>query len=181
MTPALMAPIPAASDSAVAATATPSRRSLREALREEAGAALIELAFIMAFLGLPLFMGTVHFGWLAVDSIIVSNAAHAGAEYAMTSSTFAEDSANVITAAQDDAYGLGGSLTVTPTVFYVCSTAIGGTQYSTQAAANTACSSSHSLQFVQVVASIAVTPPCKFPGAANTVTLSSTSIMEVEE
>jgi Flp pilus assembly protein TadG len=168
-------------DAANSAPATPSRRGLRDALREETGAALIELAFIMAFLGLPLFMGTVHFGWLAMDSIIVANAAHAGAEYGMTSSTFAQDAATVTTAAQDDAFGLGSSLTVTPTVFYVCSTAIGGTQYTTQAAANTACSSSHALQFIQVIASVAVTPPCSFPGVPNTVTLTSTSIMEVEE
>jgi Flp pilus assembly protein TadG len=142
----------------------------------------VELGLMLALVGVPLFLGVVHFAWLLADSIIVANAAHAGAEYAMTSSTFAEDTANIRTAAQQDALAFGTNLTVTPTIFYACSNAISGTQYTTQAAANTGCTgSSHALEFIQVVASASVTPPCTLPGFASTVTLSSTSIMEVEE
>lgn len=150
-------------------------------LRDDAGSALIELALTLGILGVPLLMGTVHFSILLIDSIIISNAAHAGAEYGMVSATYASDTSYIQTAAQEDASGLGTTLTVTPTVFYVCSTAIAGTQYSTQSAATAACSSSHALEFLQVVASATVTPVLGFPGFPNSVNLSSTSIMEVEE
>jgi len=161
------------------------RRVLRaqlRLLRDDAGGALIELGLMLAIVGVPLLLATAHFAVLLTDSIIVANAAHAGAEYGMQSATFAGDTAYIQTEAQDDS-GMGSNLTVTPTVFYVCSTAIGGTQYSTHAAATAACSggNTHALEFLQVIASATVTPAVQVPGFANTVTLSSTSIMEVEE
>jgi Flp pilus assembly protein TadG len=157
-------------------------RSGLQRLRDETGSALIEFAFTFAILGVPLLLGTVHFSILLIDSMIVANAAHAGAEYGMQSSTYAADATDGIqTAAQEDASGLGTTLTVTPTIFYVCSTAISGTQYTTQSAATTACSSSHALEFLKVAASASVTPVLGFPGFPSTVTVSSNSIMEVEE
>jgi Flp pilus assembly protein TadG len=160
------------------------RRILRlrcRKLRDESGSALIELALTLGILGVPLLLGTVHFSILLIDSIIVSNAAHAGAEYGMASATYASDTSYIVTAAQEDASGLGSTLNVTPTIFYVCSAAIAGTQYTTESAATSACTSSHALEFLQVVASSSVTPVLAMPGFAKTVTLSSTSIMEVEE
>src|ERR1035441_5836107 len=107
-------------------------RSQLRPLRDEAGSALVELGLMLAILGVPLLLTTAHFAILLTDSIIVANAAHAGAEYGMQSATFAGDTAYIQTEAQDDS-GMGTNLTVTPTVFYACSTAIGGTQYSTHA------------------------------------------------
>ncbi len=152
-------------------------------LRAEGGSALIELGLILGFLGIPLFLGVGHFGVLLLDSIEITNAAHAGAEYAMRSSTFAEENPGIIAAAQNESSRIASNLTVTPTIFYACSNAIGGTQYATQTLANAACTggSSHSLEFIQVVASATITPPVKAPGFANSVTISSTSVMEVEE
>jgi hypothetical protein len=152
-------------------------------LRAEAGSALVELGLMLGFLGVPLLLGVGHFGVLLLDSIEITNAAHAGAEYAMRSSTFAEENPGIIAAAQNESSRIASNLTVTPTIFYACSNAIGGTQYSTQTLANAACTggSSHSLEFIQVIASATVTPPVKAPGFANSVTLSSTSVMEVEE
>jgi Flp pilus assembly protein TadG len=163
----------------------PRRRAFRmrcTQLRDESGSALIELAFTLSLVGIPLLLCTVHFSTLLIDSISVANAAHAGAEYGMQSSTNAADGSDGIqTAATEDASGLGTTLTVTPTTFYVCSTAIAGTQYTTAALAATPCTSSHVLEFVKVVASANVTPILSVPGFPNTVNLSSTSIMEVEE
>ena len=155
----------------------------RVELRAETGSAFVELGLMLAFLGVPLFLGVGHFGVLLLDSIEITNAAHAGAEYAMRSSTFAEENAGIIAAAQNESSRIASNLTVTPSIFYACSNAIGGTQYSTQTLANAACTggSSHSLEFIQVVASATITPPVKAPGFANSVTLSSTSVMEVEE
>ena len=153
------------------------------ASRNETGSAIVELGLMLAFLGVPLLLATSYFGVLLLDQIEVSNAAHAGAMYAMTSSTFAEDTANIQAAAQAETNRFGSNLTVTPSIYYACSNAISGTQYSTQALANAACTggSSHSLEFVSVTASASVTPPGSFPGQASTVSVSSTSVMEVEE
>jgi Flp pilus assembly protein TadG len=152
-------------------------------LRDEEGSALVELGFIMSLLGIPLFLGTIYFATLLMDQIEIDNAAHAGAIYAMTSSTFAEDSSNIVTAAQEETPRIGSNLSVSSSIYYVCSTAISGTQYSTQSAATTACTggTSHSLEMIQVTVSASVTPVATFPGLAKTPTLSSTSIMEVEE
>jgi Flp pilus assembly protein TadG len=154
-----------------------------KALAGEAGNALVEVALVLSILGVPLLTGTIYFGQLLLDSVIITNAAHAGAEYGMTSSTIAQDNSDIVTAAQQEATGLGATLSVTPTVYYACSTAIGGTQYSTQSAANTACTggTNHALQFIQVTASATVSPAYALPGLAKSVTLSSTSVQEVEE
>jgi Flp pilus assembly protein TadG len=153
------------------------------ALRNESGSAVVELGLMLAFLGVPLLLAASYFGILLIDQIEVTNAAHAGAMYAMTSSTLAEDTANIKAAAQAETNRFGSNLTVTPSIYYACSTAIGGTQYSTQTLANNACTggTSHSLEFISVAASASVTPPGSFPGHAKTVTVSSTSVMEVEE
>lgn len=151
-------------------------------LRDEGGSAVVEMALTLSIIGVPLLLGTAHFSVLLINSIVVENAAHAGAEYGMQSATYAGDTSYIITAAQDDA-GIGTALTVTPTIFYACSSAIGGTQYSTHAAANTACTGglNHALEFIQVVASADVTPTAKLPGFPNTVTITRKTIMEVEE
>ncbi|HEV2618504.1 MAG TPA: TadE/TadG family type IV pilus assembly protein [Acidobacteriaceae bacterium] len=155
--------------------------NVRGRVSDESGSALVEVALTMSLLGAPLLLATVHFSILLIDSMIVSNAAQAGAEYGMTSATYASDTSYIQTAAQDDASGLGAALTVTPTIFYACSNAIGGTQYATQSAANTGCTSGHALEFLQVAARATVTPILSVPGLAKSVTLTSTSIMEVEE
>jgi Flp pilus assembly protein TadG len=152
-------------------------------LGDNAGAALVELALMLSLLGVPLLLGTTYFAVLLLDNVEVSNAAHTGAMYGMTSSTFAEDSAGIIGAAQAETSRFGSNLSVTPSVYYACSNALGGTQYTTQAAANAACTggSSYALQFVRVLVSASVTPPGKFPGFPKTFILKSVSIMQVEE
>jgi Flp pilus assembly protein TadG len=152
-------------------------------LREDSGSSLVEVALCISLVGLPLLVGTVELGSMMYGSIEVSNAAHAGSEYGMMSSTFAADSAGIISAAQGEATDFGAKLTVTPTVYFACSQAVGGTQYTTQTAANAACTGTlnHSLEFVQVSTSTSVTPPIRCPGLASSYTLVGMSVMEVEE
>jgi Flp pilus assembly protein TadG len=116
-------------------------------------------------------------------SIEVSNAAHAAAMYGMISSTFAANSSGMTTAAQNEATDLGTNLTVTPNVYLRLLQCNGGTQYTTQSAANTACNSgtNHTLEFVQVNTSVSVTPPIRCPGLPATYTLTGSSTMEVQE
>jgi hypothetical protein len=120
---------------------------------------------------------------LIYGSIEVSNAAHAGAMYGMQNATLAGESSGITAAAQTEASDFGANLTVTPTTYYACSAALGGTQYSTQSAATAACTGSgnHSLEFVQVAVSAPVTSPFNCPPLPASFTLRSISVMEVEE
>jgi Flp pilus assembly protein TadG len=150
--------------------------------REERGDALVEMALVVSFVLFPMLVGTVELGMIVFDSIEISNAAHAGAMYGMMSSTYAANSTGITTAAQSEAPEFGTNLGVTTSVYYACSLALGGTQYSTQSAANTGCTgtSNHSLEFVKVLTSATVTPPIRCPGLPTTFTLRGFSSMEVE-
>jgi Flp pilus assembly protein TadG len=151
-------------------------------MRAETGGALVEMALCIPLLGAPVLIGTAETGMALYDSIEVSNAAHAGTAYGMMSSTYAASSSGMIAAAQAEAPDVSG-LSVTPTTYYACSQTIAGTQYTSQAAANTACtgSSNHSLEFVQVITSATVPIPFRVPGLPTSFYLASTSVMEVEE
>ncbi len=150
-------------------------------LRDEGGGALVELAVVLSIVGVPLLLGTVYTASLLYDSIEVSNAAHAGALYGMVGHNDAADGPGITAAARGEATDFGANLVVTPTVFYACASAVDGAQYATAAAASSPCASSHTLQFIQVVASVPVTPLGSVPGMQHTVNLSSTSIMMVQE
>jgi len=150
--------------------------------RDESGSSLVELALMISLAGLPLVTGTVELGSMVYDSIEVSNAAHAGAMYGMMSLSFAGDTSGITTAARGEAPDFGTAVVVTPTLYYACSSSIAGTQYSTLAAANAACTGSvnHSLAFVKVTTSLIVTPPIRLPGLPASYTLVGVSVMEVE-
>ena len=155
-------------------------------LRSDSGSALVELALIVSFLGIPLLVGTAEMGILVYSSIEVSNAAHAAAMYGMQSLTFASNTAGMTTVARAEATDFGTAMTVTPTTYYACSSAVGGTQYSganAQSNAAAACTGgfNHALQFVQVNTSVAVTLHVRLPILAATYTLVGSSVMEVEQ
>lgn len=157
---------------------------LRQGIRGNAGNATLELSLSLSLLGVPLLLGTYESAIVVHDSIEVTNAAHAGAMYGMVSSSYASDNSGITTAAQDEASDFGAGLTVTPTTYYACSSALNGTQYSTQAAASAACPSgatNHYLQFVQVATSATLSLPVHMASLPSTITLSGTSVMEVEE
>jgi hypothetical protein len=141
------------------------------------------MALCIPLVGAPILIGTVESGMVLYDSIELSNAAHAGTAYGMMSSTFAANSSGMTAAARAEAGDLGSLLNVTPTSYFACSQAIAGTEYATQAAANSGCTgaSNHSLEFVQVTTTAAVAVPFRVPGVPNTFNLSATSVMEVEE
>jgi Flp pilus assembly protein TadG len=155
----------------------------RRMVRAENGGALVEMALCIPLLGAPVLIGTVETGMALYDSIEVSNAAHAGAAYGMMSSTFAADSNGMTAAAKGEAADLGSLLIVTPTTYYACSQSIAGAQYTSQSAANSACTgtSNHSLEFVQVNTSATVPIPFRVAGLPTSYTLTATSVMEVEE
>ena len=155
-------------------------------LRGDSGNAMIELALVMSFLGVPLLVGTSEIGTIVYDSVEISNAAHAGALYGMQSLTYASNTSGMTTAAQDEAADFGSALSVTPSSYYACSLAVNGTKYTgtnAQSNATTACTGGtyHALEFVQVLTSTTVTPPIHAPGLPTSFTLTGTSVMEVEQ
>ena len=156
------------------------------ALRSDSGSALVELALVVAVLGVPLLLGTAQMGSVIYDSIEVSDAANVGAMYGMRSATYAVDTTDITTAAQADAPDFGTKLGVTPTTYYVCALAVTGTQYTGSSAkqnATAGCTGTgnHALQFVQVNTSATVTPIIHCPGLPSSFTLTGQSAMEVEQ
>jgi TadE-like protein len=156
-------------------------------LRDQGGSAVVELAVVVSLLGVPLLLGTGQMGLIVYDSIEVSHAAAVGAAYGMQSLTFAADTTQIIAAARAEASDFTGTtLTVTPTTYYVCSSAITGTQYTgtnAQANAVSACTGSNNraVEMVQVNTSAVVTPKVHCPGLPASFTLAGSSVMEVEQ
>jgi Flp pilus assembly protein TadG len=149
-------------------------------LLRQTGGALVETAFVVGILVVPLILGTTDMAAMMYASIEISNAAHAGALTAMSGT--ATNSA-IQTAAQAEAGDfLASNVTATPSAYYACSAAEGGTQYTTLALATAGCTGTgnHTIHFVQVVVSAPVTLPFSCCGLASPVTLSATSVMEVE-
>lgn len=153
----------------------------RRLWREDRGDALVEMALVISMVLFPLLVGTVELGVLVYDSIEIANAAHAGAMYGMMSSTYAANSTGIQSAAQGEASDFNSSLGVQSSVYFACSSAPAGTQYSTQSTATAGCtgSSNHSLQFVKVTTSATISPPIRCPGLPTSLTLRGSSVMEV--
>ncbi len=156
-------------------------------LRDQKGSAVVELAVVISLLGVPLLLGTGQMGLIVYDSIEVSNAAYVGAEYGMQSLTFAANTSQITAAARAEASDFTGTtLTVTPTTYYACATAIGGTQYTgtnaqTNAVAACTGSGNRAVEFVKVATSAVVTTKVHCPGLPASFTLAGASVMEVEQ
>jgi Flp pilus assembly protein TadG len=152
-------------------------------LRNDSGNSIVELALVLSLFGVPMLVGTAETAIVVYDSIEVSNAANAAASYGMLSSTNASDMPQIRAVAQAEASDLGNNLTATPTAYYACSSALDGTQYSSQSDAVNACTGAgnHPLEFIKVTTSASITPPIGFPGLPKSLTLSGSSVMEVEE
>jgi hypothetical protein len=165
------------------------RRGLHRAatllLRTE-GAALIETAMVFTFIGVPLMIGTAEIGQVTFDSIAIANAAVAGAIYGSQGTTNAADSSGITSAAQAEGVDAGVTITVTPTVFYVCSNAITGTKYTganAESNAASACTGTgvRPLEFIGVATSGSVAPAVKLAGLATSFSLHGYSAMEVAQ
>lgn len=162
-------------------------RAISRILANTTANATLEMALTISILGAPLLLGTAAVGFLIYDSIEVSNAAHAGAAYGMLSDAFAHNTTQISAVAHAEASDLGANLTVaTPTIFFACSAAINGAQFSTSDQAETACgnsgiSSNQPLEFIQVNTAASVPPIFQFPGLPKQWILRGQSVMMVQE
>lgn len=142
---------------------------------DEEGQDMVELALVAPILIL-LFTGIYVLGYYAYYAIEVRNAAHAGAIYAMQSSTTATDTGNITLYSQRDVPEK--NITVTPSNYYVCLGALNGTHYTAATDAAASCTSYQMM--VRVQTSLALDTPLAVPGLPASITLSGNSVMEVQ-
>jgi Flp pilus assembly protein TadG len=176
------------------------RRPLRgpEDLRSQWGQALLEVALMLPFL-LLLALGAIELGRFAYVSILVGNAARAGAAYGAQSGATSVDAPGIITTADNDFLQNGqlvSTLTVTSSVSCGCdnagtvtvgfTTAAGCSDATSPGLAATisACvpptGSGHWVAMVSVTASGTFTSLFSYPGIPSSITVSKTATMRVQ-
>ena len=143
------------------------------ARNSERGMAIVEFAILVPAL-MMLLIGLVEMGRFAYYSIIVANAARAGAQYGAQSLATAADSNGMTQAALNDGQNITGLSVPTPPSNF-CQCADGGA--STCEA--TDCSSSHRLTYVQVDTRGTYSSLFNYPGLPSTFTVNSQAIMQV--
>jgi Flp pilus assembly protein TadG len=153
-------------------------------LRSQSGQSLVELALLTPLL-LLLLIGTVEMGRYAYISILVANAARAGAAYGAQSLRQSVDLTDIQTAADNDFQNNGlitSSLTVTSSTSCGCDS--GGTIAS--AGCNNPpnvtagmCTAGHWVVMVSVTASGTFTSLFKYPGIPQSLAMTHTATMRV--
>lgn len=141
--------------------------------RDENGASLVEMAFMLPLFVLLLF-GGVDFGRGFYMVTEVAGAAHAGAVYGSQNPT---DTSGMTTAAQDAAPDVPNLSVTTPT--YGCECAIASSTYvaSCPTASKPACTSSNLVYLVTVTVTATYTPLFKWPGIPSSMPFSTTAQM----
>jgi Flp pilus assembly protein TadG len=154
-------------------------RSRRAACRgRERGQSLVELAFVLPLL-LLLLVGIIEIGRFAFYSILVANAARAGAQYGAQSLATAADTTGISTAGTNDAPGViaPNTLTVSSTQSCGCSSAALG-----PCGALAICvPPDHPLVYVKVTATGSFNSLFNYPGLPGTITVTSVEEMRVAQ
>ena len=150
-------------------------RGLGSLIRDRRGNVCIEMAFLVSFL-LVLVMGAYDFGRLAMEQSTVTQAARAGAQFAVLDQGNATDDASMIQAARDEADD--PTLQVDPRNFCRCP----NTSVELDCSTNPICADG---QYAPVYVEVTVTDTLDmlfdYPGlpGTDTYTLTSTSTMRV--
>jgi Flp pilus assembly protein TadG len=160
-------------------------RTLPRILRSQSGQSLVELALLTPIL-LLLVVGTVEMGRYTSLSILVGNAARAGAEYGAQNPTTAGDSAGIQNAAMADLKDISGFKTQpTVTSTFVCGCDNGGTiipSPETFAACSVTCNvGAHLVTSVQVTVTGTFSSMFNYPGIPSPLTITSTATERVAE
>jgi Flp pilus assembly protein TadG len=139
-------------------------------LRDENGASLVELAFVLPLFPLLLF-GAIDFGRAFYVSVEIVGAAQAAAAYGSQNPT---DTTGMQNAAQEDAPNVPNLSVGTST--YGCECA-DGTSYSPSCSVKPACSSNNEIQRVNVTVTGTYSPLIPWPGVPSSMSLSSSASM----
>lgn len=149
-------------------------------LAEDRGTSVLEMALLTPLL-LLLLLGIIEIGRYAELSILVQNAARAGAQYAAENVVNAANgnSANVTLAAENDAQGIQSSMTVTSQSLCGCA---GTVPTAGQCLMPPDCSSSgHLLVYVQVQTSGTFHSLFNYPGIPSPITVNGMAQMRVAQ
>jgi Flp pilus assembly protein TadG len=158
-------------------------RTLRRILHGQSGQSLVELALITPIL-LLLVIGTVEMGRYATLSILVGNAARAGADFGAQNPTTAGDQTGISNAALADLKDIS-SFKTQPKINseFICGCDNGGAIIptpETQNACLTTCSvSSHLVTSVQVTVIGTFSSMFSYPGIPSPLTITSTATERV--
>jgi hypothetical protein len=141
---------------------------------DSAGNVAIEMAFLMTFLIL-LVLGAYDFGRWATEQATITQAARAGAQWAVLDQANATDTAGMIQAARDEADDANNELVIPPPLNYCqCPGS------STQVSCTTDCADGlYPPMYVQVTVQDTFELLFDFPGVDQSQALSSTSTMRV--
>lgn len=150
-------------------------RAFGRLVKDRGGNVSIELAFLVTFL-LVLVMGAYDFGRLFMEQSGVTQAARAGAQFAVLDQANATNTAGMIQAARDEAEDINNELTITATNFCRCP----GSTATVNCAANCP-DGNYAPLYVQVTVQDSLDMLFDYPGLPETGTysLSSTSTMRV--
>ncbi|MGA2727981.1 MAG: TadE/TadG family type IV pilus assembly protein [Terracidiphilus sp.] len=139
-------------------------------LRDEQGASLVELAFVLPLFPLLLF-GAIDFGRAFYVSVEIVGAAQAAAAYGSQSPT---DTTGMQSAALEDAPNVPNLSVSTATYGCECSD---GTSYSASCSVKPTCSANTEVQRVNVTVTGTYSPLIPWPGVPSTMSLSSSASM----
>jgi Flp pilus assembly protein TadG len=155
-------------------------------LLSPSGQSLLEVALLTPML-LALLLGAIELGRYAYISILVGNAARAGAAYGAQNLVLSIDTSGIQTAADNDFQNNGqsaGSLTVSSATSCGCDSngTITGASCSTKANSTAGtCGSGHWVVMVSVTASGAFSPIFNYPGIPNSLMVSNTATLRVAQ
>jgi Flp pilus assembly protein TadG len=147
------------------------KRSRFHLLRDEHGASLVELAFVLPLFPLLIF-GAVDFGRAFYISVEIVGAAQAAAAYGSQNPA---DTVGIQNAAKDDAPNVPNLSAGTPTYGCECSDGTGYVPSCSPAAPT--CSSNNVVQRVNVTVTGTYSPWFPWPGLPSSMTLSSSAAM----
>jgi Flp pilus assembly protein TadG len=158
-------------------------------LRSERGQSLIEVAFLTPLL-LSLLVGTIEMGRYAYLSILVGNAARAGAAYGSQSLALSVDATGIQTAATNDFQNNGPSTAVLTVSggnggsYVSCGCDSGGTITAATCSPKVnpnagTCASGHWVVMVSVKAAATFNSLFKYPGIPASLTVTQTATMRV--
>jgi Flp pilus assembly protein TadG len=155
-------------------------------LKSPSGQSLLEVALLMPML-LALLLGSIEIGRYAYISILVGNAARAGAAYGAQNLALSVDTAGIQTAADNDFQNNGqstGNLSVNSSTSCGCDSGgtITGAACSTTAnpTAGT-CTTGHWVVMVSVTASGTFNSLFSYPGIPRSLTVSNTATLRVPQ
>jgi Flp pilus assembly protein TadG len=148
-------------------------QAFRKSVRRESGQSLLEFALLVPVVML-LLAGAIDFGRAAYLSILVNNAARAGAQYGAQNLATAWDSFGMQGAAVADGQNIAG---LTANAFYFCSCADG----SSSSCQPTDCSASHRLVYVQVNTTGQFQSLLQYPGIPSSFTFNGQAVMRVAQ